>query len=160
MITLFQTTTVGAGGVAQINFNSIPQTAKDLMLVLSLRSTTANTNFSLFANADFTATNYNNVFFNGASSITTAVANTALAGVMNSSSMVANSFGVTTIIVPNYTSSFLKRALIECVSTDASSTPNMRIAAWGWTGTAAITDLRLSDFTFAQNSTASLYLIS
>ncbi len=74
--------------------------------------------------------------------------------------MVANSFGVTTIILPNYTSSFTKRALIECVSTDASSTPNMRIAAWGWTGTAAITDLRLSDFTFAQNSTASLYLIS
>jgi len=126
MITLFQTTTVGAGGVAQINFNNIPQT----------------------------------VFFNGASAITTAVANNALAGVMNSSSMVANSFGVTTIILPNYTSSFTKRALIECVSTDASSTPNMRIAAWGWTGTAAITDLRLSDFTFAQNSTASLYLIS
>jgi len=123
MITLFQTTTVGAGGVAQINFNNIPQTAKDLMLMLSLRSTTTNTNFSLFANADFTATNYNNVFFNGASAITTAVANNALAGVMNSSSMVANSFGVTTII-------------------------------------AAITDLRLSDFTFAQNSTASLYLIS
>ena len=47
--TLISTVTVGAGGAASIDFNSIPGTYTDLLLVVSVRSTRpAATNDGLF----------------------------------------------------------------------------------------------------------------
>jgi hypothetical protein len=161
---LISSITVGAGGSTSMTFSSIPQTFTDLNLVVSARSLAGGFNGLLYLeiNADVSV-NYTdrNVQGNGAS--VSSGTNTAIPqftlGRHSGSSSTANSFGSTSVLLPNYTGSANKTISCESVSEHNDTQTFQFIVAGTFPKTTAITSLRLFDNGggFAQYSTAYLY---
>ena len=172
-MSLISTITVGAGGAATIDFTSIPGTFTDLMLVHSLRSNStdgpafsANITFNNSGSGYTERILYNNSG-GGAASGTRSGAFLDWAGLSPASGTgsTANTFGSGRLYVANYTSSAAKS--ISSDSAQESNTTNgaywnFYSVAASWSGTAAITSLKLtaSAGSFMQYSTASLYGIT
>lgn len=168
-LSLVSTTTLGANA-ASITFSAIPQTATDLLLVLSCRNTgTGNSYIQLQMNS--VTTGYETRILRGESSVSsttgTAVGlnNIFWAGMTAGSTLTANTFTSVNIYIPNYAGSTAKTFSSEYSkeTNDATYYEN-GIAAGSCTSTAAITSLTLSlllnGATYAQNTTASLYTIT
>ena len=163
---LIETVTVGAGGAASIEFTAIPQEAgSDLILVISSRLDGAQYEGKIQFNSD-TASNYSSLYLygNGAgeySGLSTGVS--LIFQGMGRSSATANTFASDTIYVSNYTSAVAKSISIDAVSENNDAADYSYILSIGsgkWSGTAAITSLRIfSTENFVQYSTASLYKI-
>ena len=167
-MTLISTITAGAGGAAQIDFLSIPQTGKDLLLLTSLRTTRSELqdNFYMMVN-NTSSTNYNKIRLTG---YNTAVQSSSETGSLfwQVETMIpgnlanANTFGSHASYFANYSGSARKTVSFDGAGENNANTAAPGMAALQFSSTAAITSISLLQFggNFAQGSTASLYIIS
>jgi hypothetical protein len=163
------TQTIGTNAPTSVVFNNIPQTFTDLKLEISLRTN----------NADSYGFGY--LRFNGVSSgsatnlfgYATGVASQRSANDTqipwsfwsSASTATANTYGSSTMYIPNYTGSNFKSTNVDAVTeTNASSAYSVLqvFTAGLWPSTAAITSIALITATgsFAQHSTFTLYGIT
>jgi hypothetical protein len=160
---LIASSTVGAGGAASIDFTSIPSTYTDLVLKISVRGDNTSLNdLSLQYNGD-TGSSYSYLELGGTGAATFSGSgsgtknNTLLTG----SSSTASTFVNHEIYIPNYAGSNQKSISVDAVTENNSASTNvqMRLQAWKWSGTAAITSIKLysTGFNFVQYSTAYLF---
>ena len=167
--TLLETITVGAAGAASVTFNSIPQTGyTDLKVVCSVRSTRVNPSdgMNLEFNAD-TANNYSTRRIYGVGSGTpTSDSLTPYARIflndIPGSTATASTFCNSEFYVPNYRSSNQKSVSADTAFENNTTAAGLVLLAGLWTGTAAISSIRLypDGGNFAQHSTFSLYGVS
>ena len=166
-MTLVETVTVGSGGAASIEFTNIPQTGKDILLLVSGRATDSGTTFANYVqfNSD-TGSNYSLRILEGTGSTVSSSSlfgnNRNYAGWSPGSTATANTFGNNELYISNYTSSTAKSSSLNGVGENNATATRHGISAQNWTGTAAISSLAIYTFgtNFAQHSTASLYIIS
>lgn len=164
--TLIETITVGAGGVAAIEFTSIPQTGTDLLLVLSARADSATNATSALVrfNSD-TGSNYTFLRLTGDGSSVTSSTVTGNAAYhmfsVTGSTATSNTFGNSALRIANYTSSSAKSISQDGVTENNNTASRQTITAQTWTGTSPISTITLTTFNnFVQYSTASLYKIT
>jgi hypothetical protein len=164
------TQTVGAGGVATVTFNNIPQTFTHLRLEIYARTTRAtggNDWDSTRFNGD-TATNYSVTYFitsgsTASSSRASSLTSTQLGTFSNATAnFPANTFGSATAYILDYTSSNNKQIVSETTTaTNVNTTTAVQqVFASLWRNSAAITSISLSSANGAnwvQYSTFSLY---
>jgi hypothetical protein len=164
--TLIASSTVGAGGTSSIDFTSIPSTYTDLVIKYSTRANNAAGVYArteLQFNAD-TGNNYSSRLLYGTggaagSDVATSV-NSIRFFYTNLDGTTASSFSNGEIYVPNYTSSNQKSVSMDSVvETNAATTPITALTAGLWTGTSAITSIKIFviGYNFMQYSTAYLY---
>lgn len=163
---LISSVTVGAGGAASIDFTSIPSTYTDLCIELSSRASggTNSVNVLLRFNGD-TGSNYSYKRIYGQA---TSAVSTNATGTSNISSAsvgindTASTFSNNSIYIPNYTGSNKKAYTVNGVAENNSAYSLLTIIAGLWTGTSAITSIKLFNdgFNMEQYSTAYLYGIS
>ena len=161
--TLISSVTVGAGGASSIDLTSIPQIYTDLVLVLSGRTTNTSSDGALVQiNGDTSSANYTYrwLYGNGsAANFGTGTLAGFLAFRVNGSSTTANTFGNGQMYIPNYTSSVAKIASMDAVDENNATAAFSFINAGRWSGTAAITSIKIlnSGYNLDQYSTAYLY---
>lgn len=158
---LVETIEVGAGGASLITFSNVPQTATDLLVTVSGRSTGAsNTHFELFG---FTQS-WLRLQGDGSSASTTtgASAGTMSGLTIPGTGTTSNTFGNGSIYISNYTSTGNKPFSVDSVGENNSSTAYQAIVAGNITTASAITEVKIATAanSFAENSTVSLYLIT
>ena len=168
---LIEAVTVGAGGQAAIEFTNIPATYTDLVLKLSLRSSTGAAHLGgaqmIFNNS--TATNYS--FRNmrgdgdGSSPGSGTATGSAYIRVTNNHPTVgnnSNTFCNSTVYIPNYASSLAKTTHEDNVEENNTTEAYIQIVNGAWSLTSAITSIKLTSeaTAFVQYSTAYLYGIS
>lgn len=153
-----KTLTVAA---ATIEFTSIPQTFTDLIVLSSLRSSRAE--FVEIVKLEFntvtTGYTYRELVSSGATASSSSGAYTRFALIPGTSNT-ANTFSNDISYIPNYTSSVAKNFSTDSVDENNGTTAYLNIVANAWTGTAAITSFKLSNFfssNFIAGSTISLY---
>jgi hypothetical protein len=163
------TVTVGAGGAANIEFTSIPQTYTDLAVKTSTRVDYASdTRLNLRLWFNNSTTSWSSKRLAGYDSNQTVSssgtasyydrADYATAGLAT-----ANTFSSTDIYIPNYAGSTNKSISSDTVAENNSSTSWIVNLAGGlWSNTSAITSLKIDavGYNFVQYSTATLYGIS
>jgi hypothetical protein len=159
---LIATSTVGSGGASSIEFTSIPQDGTDLVVRLSARNSGAAGACQVTINNDTTDANYTLIYLRGTgSAVETASANTRYVMQIVPSSYTANTFSNSELYLSNYTSSSEKSASENGVSENNATANGLNIRAWRWSGTSAITSLKLEGVTsFVEHSTVSLYKIT
>ncbi len=152
--------TVGSGGAASIEFTGIPQTGKDLVVLVSARIGT--TDYGLVCRFNNDASNVTTRFLRGTGSSANSGTYAGFQGVSGKSDQTANTFGNSSIYVSNYTSSVVKSISADGVNENNATEAFQVISANSWSGTDAITSLKLTNDSgsFVQHSTASLYIIS
>ena len=166
---LIETITVGSGGAASIDFTSIPTTYTDLSIWISGRTNQATTisNLLLQFNGD-TSANYNSINLYGNGSIAqydNAFSSAYIYGgpVLSGSVSTSSIFGNCVVYIPNYTISASKSLNIDGVTEDNETTRYTAFAAGIWSGTAAITSIKIftgGSANLVQYSSASLYGIN
>jgi len=147
-ITLISSQTLGSSATS-ISFTSIPQTYTDLFLMMSLRGDLNNPQIGHFLrfNGDSTST-YSDRQLSGNGSTTSSGSNGAggtaiYTGQAPALTQTANTFGNTSIYIPNYTSSAVKAVSVDNVRENDSAASIAFIIAGKWTGTSAITSLSI-----------------
>jgi hypothetical protein len=152
---------------ATLSFTSIPQTYKDLYIILSNHSASS-------AGTDTTAIQFNSSTSSysmsliqgygnaGQSGATITGATKSWIGLIPDNSGNANYFGSTSVYIPNYSGTLTKGFLSN--TTDAGATVNtlLRSTKNLWTGTAAITQIDITvvsggAYIFSQYTNAYLY---
>jgi len=154
---------VGSGGASSITFSSIPATYTDLKVVASCRDTRAVVSNTLTI-AFNTGGTYSSKLLEGSGSAASSSNDTtgAVADI-NSASATANTFSNTEIYIPNYTSSNAKSFSADSVSETNGTTVYSSLIAGLWSGTGAITTIKLTpavSASFVQYSTFYLYGIN
>jgi hypothetical protein len=158
-MTLVSTVTVGSGGAASIVFSSIPQTATDLVILISGRCTTTSNEIYLDFNGGSSVQSERRLVGDGSTTASQTSTDGWIAS-MPKSSFTANTFGSTMVYIPNYTAAVNKSISVDDVNENNASNADQVIRAMLWASTAAITSLTLVAANFAQHSTASLYTIT
>lgn len=158
---------VGAGGAANIEFTSIPQTYTDLVLLYSIRSAGSYDNVSIRFNSNTSSYSTRRLLGNGSSVSSDTVSgvsgspgSAALCGAIPGTSQTANTFGNQLVYIPNYASSNYKSVSCDSVDENNATGANAELTASLWSNTAAITSVRLLGYhgnNFAQYSKATLY---
>jgi hypothetical protein len=159
---LIQTVTVGSGGAAAIEFNSIAATFTDLKLVVSVRSAGATQNMGIKINGS-TANFSSRALFGDGSTATSSTSFPNWIGVSSGTNQTANTFSSHEVYFPNYTSSNNKSFSIDAVNETNGTEAYQTITASLWSQTAAISSLevyQLQSANLAQFSSASLYGIT
>lgn len=166
-MTLIQTVTVGAGGSASIEFGAggtIPQIYTDLFIQISARTNRAFTIDSLKVEFNGLTSGLSNRELYGSGADTgSATGTTFKGGFTTGANATSNTFGSSSIYIPNYRSSNSKSGSIDGVSENNAQQAFQVIVASLWTGTAAITSIKLLPEVgtlFSQYSSASLYGIT
>ncbi len=171
-IQIGSTVTVGAGGIAEIEFTSIPSTYTDLLVKFSLRNDYAGASAWWFGTLTFngtsSTTNWSRRALVGTGSAAGSENYTNSEGIFaNASSTTSNTFGNGEIYIPNYASSNNKSVSIDSVTENNATSALSIMTALLWSNTAAITSLKLTaslngatQTKWTQYSTASLYGIS
>lgn len=157
---LIETVTVGAGGSASITFSSIPQTYTDLVLVSSLRSTSASNDLAMTLAFNGSTSNFTSRYLYGNVPAGTAVSgsNAFYHGNMNGAGSTASVFTSTSLYIPNYTGSTNKSYSVDNTMENNSTTSYPFLVAGLWSVTSAITSVTITNASnFAQYSSASLY---
>lgn len=151
------TVEVGSAGASSITFSSIPQGYSDLKLVVCGRDGSVSGTFELRPNAATTNRTTKELYGTGAAA--GSQSQTAFYFDMEASNYTTNTFGSAEIYIPNYTSANNKSMSVDATSENNATTSYMRMAAWLWSSTAAITSLYLypSSGSIQQYSTATLY---
>ena len=167
-IQIGSTVTVGAGGSANITFNSIPSTYTDLVVKLSVRNSAGGNSWDdIYMDINGSSSNFTaRVLYGTGSAAGSGSFTTSIAQVGEGNAGTANTFGSIDIYIPNYTSttaakSFSSDSVSENNAT--SSLTQLGAGLWNPATQAAITSLTFRTFTtgnFVQYSTASLYGIS
>ena len=167
-MTLISTTTVGAGGVSSVTFSSIGATFTDLILIASVRCSTAGYNedaLGIRFNGDATYANYRhgNLRSSGNGTLTkefTSLDNQSQIAYVSGGNVASQFFGTMYLEIPFYTSSSAKAFVSEWALERNATAASNGTHTGGWTGTATISSLTiLSSFgsTIGQHSMFSLY---
>lgn len=160
---LISSYTVGAGGVATIEFTSIPSTYTDLVVKLSSRGTVS----AVTDNLDFqingvTTSSYTEKLLYGNGSAVGSAGGTNTASLYqheNAANSTSNIFTNTEIYFPNYTSSNNKSIAIENVTENNATESAARLNALLFSNTSTISSIKLypNSGSFVQYTTAYLY---
>ena len=163
---LIETITVGAGGVASIEFTGIDGTGQDLVCLVSPRVSATGYSVRARFNSD-SGSNYayQKLYGTGSSvgSQSYVTQNGILFGIASGGTNTSDTFASVQLTVPNYSGSSSKTISSDSVSENNATQAYQQISAGSWTGTAAITTLTISvegTATFSQYSTATLYKIT
>jgi len=158
------TVEVGAGGAANIEFTSIPQTYTDLSLFISTRQPGGAPSWSdLRMKFNSSTTNYTDILLYGTGSSAASLSESDTGIIIrsvNSGVATANTFGNILIYIPNYTSSNNKSVSIDQVTENNATQALTGLTAGLWSNSAAITSIAFTPTTagnFVQYSTATLY---
>ena len=160
--TLIASVTVGSGGAATIEFTSIPSTYTDLMLLSSTRDgTTADNNTEFKVKFNGSATSYSNKYLQGnGSSASSGIYGTTFlyTGESDGNTATANTFGSSSIYIPNYAGSANKSVSSDLTSEENTSVSFATLTTGLWSDSSAITSIQITcNGTWAQYSTAYLY---
>jgi hypothetical protein len=163
---LIASSTVGATSVSNITFSSIPSTYTDLFIASSIRSDrVAVQDFGAIQfNAD-TGSNYSGIYIRGDGSavISSTNGNATMIEIPTSipgSTATASTFGSAGIYIPNYAGSNQKSVSFDATMENNATQSFMILQAGKWSGTAAISSIKLfsaNGANFVQYSTAYLY---
>jgi hypothetical protein len=161
------TVTVGSGGAATIEFNSIPQTYTDLCVMLSGRTTANGDNYgqidlSFNGAPSGTAYSWRRLMGNGASASSASGSSDNAIDLwqINGSGSTSSTFGNSSYYIPNYTSSNNKSVSADGVTENNATQALAQLYAGLWADTSPITSIRFTvtyGTSFAQHSTATLY---
>jgi len=161
---LIASSTVGSGGVANIDFTSIPATYTDLNILLSARTNDATIYGAIKLQFNNSTTDYSSRELYGSGSAFASVARGVIdsglyIGDVNGNSSTANSFSNFSIYIPNYTGSNYKGVSIDGVQENNATETYLRILAGLWSTGSAITSIKFSftGATILEHSTAYLY---
>ena len=158
---LIASSTVGAGGASSIDFTSIPQTYDDLLVVLSLRGTSANLERNLWYTFNGATANRSGKYFEGTGSGTGAVSwATMYGGAYPAANATSNTFSNFRVYISKYAGSSYKSSSVDAVMENNATTSYSYLVANLWSSTAAITSIQFpaeAGTNFAQYSTAYLY---
>jgi hypothetical protein len=161
-MTLVSTTTVGSGTTASITFSNVPQTATDLVILLSARGDSTNLTFSFNGNSSF----YQSRRIRGTGAAASQVnrSDTTFGDLVVNTTDTASTFSNVRFYVANYKSTTLRKAwAVDGVTESNTSLAYQLLYSGLWSDTiAAITSVTIGagGTTFSQYTTASLYLIS
>jgi hypothetical protein len=162
------TQTVGSGGAATVTFNSIPQTFTDLQVMVSgrLNNAASTTAFYVYFNGSNTAV-YSDTYLQGSgSSIGSGRESNNVAAYQvqtPANASTSNTFGNSSLYIPNYTGTNFKSWITDGVSENNGTTAYQNLTAGLWCNTAAITSLSLTSYgngDWLQYSTFTLYGIT
>lgn len=148
------------GNTSTFSFGSIPQTYTDLVMLLSLRSTSGSTYSSVtpLINGSLPSFTQRWIFANNG---TTPAGSTSASywGDIHGVSSAASSFGNQKIYIPNYAAAINKAMYFEAVGSNDTSNAFPELGTITWNSTAAITSIGGTSTAgnFAQYSTAYLY---
>lgn len=166
-MTLVSTVTVGSGGASSISWLNIPQTGKDLFLLISGRTTSSNTYNPIVANINNDGgLNYSFRQLFGTGSAASSNSGGLFGGAITElpgANATSSTFGNLSVYYPNYTGSTAKSYSVDGVTENNATAAFQGILAGNYTGTSAISSLYLYVYdttNFAQHTTASLYIIS
>jgi len=174
-VTLIAHTEVGSGGVANVEFTSIPGTYDDLWIQMSIQGQGVTSNavgYLMRFNSD-TAINYSQTGVRnvGASPTTTRLQNFSYIIASQARSYASGTyydFASASIYIPNYSnSSNNKQIIIEDGGGNMQSATDQYLNCWAnlWRSTSAISSIQIgrlafNDYKMAQYSTISLYGIT
>lgn len=160
-MTLVSTVEVGSGGSAGIEWTSIPQDGKDLLILLSARLTANTNNLYLELNNENFGFSLNQLYGSGSSAASFGGSYNFL-GYIPGTNYTASTFGNQSIYISNYTSTATKSISNDSVTENNATASWQEINAMSKTLSSAITtvDLKPGAGNFAQYTTASLYIIS
>lgn len=154
------TVTVGAGGAASIDFNSISGSYTDLMLVYNVRtdrSGLVQDNTTLKFNGSSANVTDRSLYGAGSGSGLTATSTGGLTYAVGAGAT-SSTFGNTVVYIPNYAGSTNKSYYGDSVTETNATTAYMSVVGGIWAQTAAITSLSITQVgTIQQYSTATLY---
>ena len=145
---------------ASIEFTSIPQTYTDLRFVLSLRSSRAAPVENAYLQFNNSSTSYTYRRLYGTGSGTFSGTETKIYFDPPAGSSTSNTFGNTSIYIPNYAGSTNKSVSIDDVTENNATLSYQLLSAGLWSNTSAITSVKfLSDTgsNFTADSVVSLY---
>jgi len=152
--------TVGSGGVSSLDFQNIPQTYTDLILLVSARDNRGFTFDNLAPSFNGSTSNFTTNALYAYSGVTAASGTGANYQYANGNSGTASVFSNFQWYIPNYTSSNYKSWSNECVTEDNSSNNILSLSANLWSNTAAIDRITLTPVngtSLSQYTTATLY---
>ena len=157
---LIASSTAGSGGAANFDFTSIPATFTDLCLVFSGRSDRVaflDAAITLKFNNSSTGFTNKEIYANGSSAAS--YSGTTGIGYIPATTATSNTFGNTSIYIPNYAGSTNKSFSVDAVIENNATTTDMGLYAGLWSNTAAINQITITPTAsnFVQYSTASLY---
>lgn len=155
-----QTVTVGSS-VTTIDFQNIPATYTDLMILTSLRSDRAS-QIGSSAGVSFNNTTSNRSMrdISGDGSNPSSGSDTQFYVRIPASTATASVFGVALIYIPNYLIANNKDVLLDSVGENNATGAFMELMAGRWADTSAINRITLTEnnsSNFVQYSTATLY---
>lgn len=158
---LIASSTVGAGGAANITFSSIAGTYTDLCVMGSLRTQQSSTAEAVYLRFNGLTTNLRYRLLLGSGS--TAASYNDLTGYFSDgvgNSATASTFSNFSLYIPNYSGSNNKSYSADNVSENNATTAYAGLVAGLWSNSAAITSITLipeASAGFVQYSTAYLY---
>jgi hypothetical protein len=157
---LIASSTVGSGGVASIDFNSIPGTYTDLCIKISARKTDTSANIRWTING--TSTGYSErMVYNADGTVYSTQAASGYFQFLYAvvSNQTANTFNNAEIYIPNYAGSNHKSISVDNTQENSGTGIVQNLTAGLWSNTAAITSLSFGTASgnIAQYSTAYLY---
>lgn len=161
--TLISTTTVGAGGSANITFSSIPATYTDLCLKISVRHSGASAGNVFLVSFNGSSANFSARFLEGTGNAVSSASGTInRGGVENGSSATSNTFSNGEIYIPNYASSSNKSYSSDTTfENNSANAYALWLTAGLWADSSAITSITIQPDvgtnTYVQYSSASLY---
>ena len=164
-MTLVSTVTVGSGGAANIEWTGIAGTGKDLLVVLSGRSSaTGTTRLRLQMNGQ--TSGYASRVLEGSGSSAYSFSESSAVhiagGIIPTSSQTTNTFSNHAYYISNYTSTSTKSISVDAVTENNATAAEQTLTAASSSITSAITQVTLfaESGNLVQHSTASLYIIS
>ena len=159
-ITKIETVTLGSDATI-ITFSSIPQTATDLMVKVSARSTLGVAVSDLYIYFNGSTSNHTSRWVQGNGSSASGNGNSAPAdALVPTPTATSNTFNNVDVYVPNYAGSTIKTYSVDNVTENNSTTSYQRLIAGLWSSTAAINQLSFTprnSASFVQYTTATLY---
>lgn len=155
---LIASTTVGAGGAANIDFTSIPSTYTDLVIRLNSRASSTQNLVDIKFNGSSTGYTRRSVYGNGTSAASASGSDSQNL-IQSISTDTASTFGNTEIYIPNYAGSTNKSVSMDTLQENNGTTATALLGAVLWSNTAAINQITLTPVSgsFVQYSTATLY---
>jgi hypothetical protein len=160
--TLIGSYIVGSGGVANIEFTSIPATYTDLNILFSIRANGAFSadNLAIQFNSSTANFSWKNLYGRGSGSpFSQNTADNNAGGVIPAGNMTASATGSGSIYIPNYASANYKSFSSDTIAENAATLGDTVLTVGLWSNTAAITTIKLlpSTGSFVEHSTAYLY---
>ena len=160
--TLIASSTVGSGGAASIDFQSIPSTYTDLLLKVSARASNASPWHGLAIKLNNSSSSFSAKGLEGSGSAASSFNETTYIGNANGSTSTANTFSNNELYFPNYAGSNNKSFSVDSVQEDNQTTAYATLMGSLWSNSAAINQITLTPYagTLLQYTTAYLYGIS